>query len=111
MFLSGHFEEARKLFASINERAPGRFRPRSAAIVEANGVPVAFEGSMKRKEEGYGFVKVAQFPDDIFAARVESQQPTWEGLRNGQDIECHIGFTRRGPRAVEVRAHRVVPAS
>ena len=111
MFLSGHFEEARKLFGSINERAPGRFRPRSAAIVEADGVPVAFEGSMKRKEEGYGFVKVAQFPDNIFAARVESQQSTWEGLRNGQDIECHIGFTRRGPRAVEVRAHRVGPAS
>lgn len=111
LFLSGHFEAAKKLFGSINERAPGRFRSRSSAIVEANGAPVAFEGSMKRKEEGYGFVKVTQFTEDIFASRAESQQSAWEGLRNGQDIECYIGFTRRGPRAVDVRAHRVGSAA
>lgn len=111
LFLSGHCEEAKRLFGSINERAPGRFRSRSSAIVEANGAPAAFEGSMKRKEEGYGFVKVAQFTEDIFASRAESQQSAWEGLRNGQHIECYIGFTRRGPRAVDVRAHRVGSAA
>jgi tetratricopeptide (TPR) repeat protein len=105
LFLSGHFDEAQKRFTSINERAPGRFRSRSAAIVEADGAPVVFEGSMVRKEEGYGFVKVAPFPDDIFASRAESQQANWDALSNGAEVECHIGFTRRGPRATEVSVH------
>jgi tetratricopeptide (TPR) repeat protein len=103
LYLTGHYEDAQKLFGAINERAGGRFRSRSAALVEANGVSAVFKGTMVRKEEGYGFVKIPQFPDRIFASRAESSSSDWDALRNGSDVQCFVGFTRRGPRATQVR--------
>ena len=91
----------------LNERRADLYR--SAALVEANRALAVFEGTMARKEEGYGFVKLARFPERIFASRAESRQSDWEALKNGVDIECHVGFTRRGPRATEVRSQTARP--
>ena len=104
LYLTGHVPDAERLFASINERAPGRFRTKSGAIIESNGLPTLFEGYVQRKEEGYAFIMLPQFPDAIFASRAESDPSDWEVLKNNVRIRCHFGFTRRGIRATNVQA-------
>jgi tetratricopeptide (TPR) repeat protein len=104
LFLAGRELDAEKLFASINDRSPGRFRPRSAALAEKDGAAVIFEGRVTRKEEGYAFVKLPQFVSDVFASRAESSLADWDKIRTGSDVQCNVGFTRRGPRATTVSA-------
>jgi hypothetical protein len=103
LFLRGQFADAAKLFNAINDNAPGRFRTRAAAIVE-RGAPVLYECRIVRKEEGYAFVQIAQFPRDIFAARNNSDVVEWDNLGRGTAARCAIGFTRRGPSAISVRS-------
>jgi cold shock CspA family protein len=102
LFLLGYFEEAEKVFLDLNDRAPGRFRTRASAAVERDGVLVAYDCRVGRKEEGYAFVKLPQFPKDIFASRAESNFADWDKLYTGANVKCVLAFSRRGPRAVSV---------
>ena len=62
------------------------------------------KGALTRKEEGYAFVKFPQFTDAIFASKAESLAEDWDELKYGQHVRCHVSFTRRGPRATNLRA-------
>lgn len=102
LYLTGEFAAAERLFNKLNDRAPGRFRTRADAFVERNGSRIEFECKVGRKEEGYAFVSIPQFPRGIFASRSESAPADWEALSPGVNATCHIAFNRRGPRAVTV---------
>lgn len=103
LFIQGHFSDSDRAFEALNDRAPGRFRNRSRDPVLRDGVPLAFDCQIVRREEGYAFVKVPQFPDDLFASRGDSDPAEWERLRNGSRTRCEISFSRRGPRATKIR--------
>lgn len=102
LFLRGYFADATKLFSNLNDRAPGSFRTRAAATVERDGVPVMYECRVERKEEGYAFLKLPQFPKDIFASRAESNLAEWDRLYTGAKAKCALAFSRRGSRAISV---------
>ena len=103
--LQGHFEESTKIFRNLHDRAPGRFRPRAAAPAEdSDGNPIVYEGRVERFEEGYAFVRIAQFPNAVFASRAETDQDEWERLNSGLSVRTHVAFCRRGARATNVRA-------
>ena len=102
LFLQGLFAEAEKLFSALNERAPGRFRTRAIAMVERDGTQIMYDGRIERKEEGYAFLKLPRFPNNIFASRAESDPGQWDELYRGATITCAIGFNRRGARALSV---------
>ena len=103
LFLQGRFAEAVKLFFAINDRAPGRFRTRAAAKVEGDGKPMEYGCRVRRKEEGYAFLELPQFPSDVFASRAESDPSEWEKLYRGAQATCVLAFNRRGACAVSVR--------
>ena len=103
LFLQGRFAEAVKLFRAINDRAPGRFRTRAAAKVEGDGKPMEYGCRVRRKEEGYAFLELPQFPSDVFASRAESDPSEWEKLYRGAQATCVLAFNRRGACAVSVR--------
>ncbi len=103
LFLQGHFAEADKLFSALNDRAPGRFRTRAAAAVEQDGTPIVYDCRVERKEEGYAFLKLPQFPKDVFASRAESNPAEWDKLYTGAKAKCDLAFSRRGARAISVR--------
>ena len=65
LFLQNQFPESEELFRVINDRAPGRFRTKSGANVQRNGSLVFFECRVERKEEGYAFLKLSQFPKNV----------------------------------------------
>ena len=102
LFIKGYPNESAKLFSALNDRAPGRFRTRSAAAIESKNIPILFDCQVKRKEEGYGFVKLVQFPQDVFASRAESDATDWEKLHTGSNAKCVLAFNRRGVRAISV---------
>ena len=103
LFIQGHYKESERLFGTLNDRAPGRFRTRKAATVKRNGNWVLFDCHVERKEEGYAFLKLAQFPMNVFASRSDSDLLEWEKLHRRDRARCSLAFNRRGPRGIEVR--------
>jgi hypothetical protein len=57
---------------------------------------------VERKEEGYAFLKLPQFPKDVFASRAESNLAEWGKLYAGANAKCALAFSRRGPRGISV---------
>ena len=103
LFLQSHFSEAEALFKAVNERAPGRFRTQSGANVQRDERLVFFDFRVERKEEGYGFLKLSQYPKNIFAFRGDSDPSEWDKLYRLARGKCALAFNRRGPRAIAVR--------
>ena len=103
LFLQGSFDKASNLFTVLNDRAPGRFRTRATATVERDGTPIVYDGRVERKEEGYAFLKLPQFPDNVFASRSESDPTEWDKLNTAAQTKCEIAFSRRGVRAISIR--------
>ena len=112
LFLQEHFADASKIFLGLHDRAPGRFRTRAAAPAQdSNGSPIVYAGHIERLEEGYAFLRIVQFPSAIFASRAESDQDEWEGLRSGTSVTSSVAFSRRGARAIKVRAVEWTPSN
>jgi cold shock CspA family protein len=62
-----------------------------------------YDCRVERKEEGYAFLKLPQFPKDVFASRAESNSAEWDKLYTGAKAKCDLAFGRRGARAISVR--------
>lgn len=103
LFLQGHFVDADQFFSAINDRAPGRFRTGAAAAVERDGTPIVYDCRVERKEEGYAFLSLPQFPNNVFASRADSNSAEWDKLYAGTKAKCDLAFSRRGVRAISVR--------
>lgn len=103
LFLTGDTSNAARLFTAINDRAPGRFRIKTDARASRDGQPKVYRCRVMRKEEGYAFIHIDEFPKDVFASRSESDSEEWDKLVNGSEARCQIGFNRRGPRAILVQ--------
>jgi len=102
LFVQGYFPEAEKIFLALNDRAPGRFRTRASAAIERDGVSILYGCRVERKEEGYAFLRLPQFPKDIFASRAESNLMDWDTLYTGASARCVLAFSRRGPRGISI---------
>ncbi len=102
LYLRGFTDEANEFFTSLNDKAPGRFRNQSTAVAKQNGIPIAYESRIKRKEEGYAFLKLHLLPKDIFASRTDSDPVDWDKLYNGAETKCNLAFNRQGPRATSI---------
>ena len=104
LFLQGQFDEAIKRFGALDARAPSRFRRPVAATIESSANSVEYDCRVERKEDGYAFLKVPQFPKDIHASRAGSDPTEWSKLSYGAEARCALVFSRRGPHAVSVRS-------
>lgn len=103
LFLANRLPDSQSLFENLNERAPGRFRnDASAEVADRDGVLVNYQGTIVRKEEGYGFIRPLDFATDLFASRGESARHEWNQIVKGGKILFFLAFNRRGPRAVKV---------
>src|SRR5450631_2508857 len=91
LFLSGRAADSEKIFESLSERAPGRFRTdASALVIGANGSPKSFDGIVGRKEEGYAFIKIVELAIDIFASRGDSSRFDWDRIQNNSRVSCYL---------------------
>lgn len=103
LFLANRLPDALAMFENINERAPGRFRnDASAEVLDAAGRLASFDGTVARKEEGYGFITPLDFPTDLFSSRAESSRHEWGKIEKGGTVKFSLAFNRRGPRAIKI---------
>jgi tetratricopeptide (TPR) repeat protein len=107
LFLAGRVSDSQAVFNSLAERAPGKFRTTSAEYATAKGRNITFDGEVTRREEGYAFIKLADFPTDIFASRSDSSRHEWDRIRPGTRVACNLAFNRKGPRATRITLRRV----
>lgn len=108
LFLANKLPSSESMFENLNQRAPGRFRnDASAEVYDRNGQLAAFQGTLVRKEEGYGFVRPLDFATDMFASRAESARHEWGQLGQGGRVLFALAFNRKGPRAVRLTPRRV----
>lgn len=103
LFLQECFEEADKMFSTLHDRAPGRFRRNATAIEKKDGMSREYKCTVYRMEEGYAFLSISQFPTKIFASRIYSDLVEWEKLYKGASAICYLAFNRRGASAISVR--------
>ena len=106
LFLLDRFAEAKKLFGTINDRAPGKFRKFAGWEVKQDGELVRYDCSVERKEEGYAFLRLPEIPMDVFASRASSDAADWRALHRGVRGTCGLAFNRRGVCAVSVQRRR-----
>lgn len=105
LFLQGSYPESKTVFERLNQRAPGRFRTRSAALVERSvGESTLFGGTVQRLEEGYAFLEMDHLQSALFSSRGDSEDTEWQQLSRGRRLQASIGFNRKGARAVNVTA-------
>ena len=102
LFLQGQFDESKRLFSAINTRAPGRYRTQGGSPVEREGTMVLYDGLVQRKEEGYSFIQLVRFAQDVFASRAESEAIEWDALHSVARVKCGLAFGRRGGRSISV---------
>lgn len=69
---------------------------------EREGMPIKYDGTILRKEQGYAFLRLPQFPINIFASRAESDPAEWEKIYTGARANCLLAFNRRGARGNSV---------
>jgi tetratricopeptide (TPR) repeat protein len=107
LFLANRLVDAESAFENLNERAPGRFRNDAAAeVTDRDGRFVSYEGTVVRKEEGYGFVKPLDFAVDLFTSRGESARHEWNQIIKWGKVSFYLAFNRRGPRAIKLTPRR-----
>ena len=102
LFLQGYYDKAEEMFSELHEKSPGRFRTQATACVEREGKTLSFNCQIERYEEGYAFLKLDQFPKNIFASRSESEHSEWAKLGHGVKAKCSLSFNRRGPRVISI---------
>lgn len=102
LFLQGNYDKAKEMFSALHEKSPGRFKTRATACVNQDGTPIRYKCHIERYEEGYAFLKLNHFPENIFASRTDSEISEWNKLDRGVHAQCSVSFTRRGPRATSI---------
>lgn len=103
LYIQGEYDEASKRFRDLHKYAPPRFRIHPAATWERDATAIVFECIVRHKEEDYAFVKVSQFPKDIYAPRPLDDSADWDSLYFRANAKCSIAFNWRGPCAISLR--------
>lgn len=103
LFIQGHVDESKAVFAQLHEHAPGRYRTdASATLNDDSELPVLLRGRTERKEDGYAFVRFTDLKADVFASRADSDGDNWARIRPADNVQGHLAFNRRGPRAIKL---------
>lgn len=103
LFIRGSFEASKVIFASIDQSAPSNFRKlASSELLDEDGSIRELRGQIRRKEEGYAFIRFDAFADDVFASRGDTDEKEWDKIASLQLVTGRLSFTRRGPRATQL---------
>jgi len=94
----GRPAEATAIFNELSKvSVASEIKKRIVGIIRTkNGAPKLYRGTVVKKNEGYLFVAVDGFKEDIFGFRGEVHTKDWGQIKRGSDVETNIGFTYRG---------------
>lgn len=104
LFMTGASTAAMKLFAEIDRAAPSTFRAGGSVVP----TPVSrhlgrYRGRIVRKEATYALVSTANYPGHLHVPQRHTDENHWRVFGTGSDVDFAVGFTRKGPVALDVR--------
>ena len=106
LFLEGNFSESKRRFSDFARAAiPSGLRNAVRwMVLDEDGSHRVFAGTVSRGDVAYCFVSCDSFRDDIYSHRSAASEEDWSRLHRGVRVFFELGFTFRGPRAVNLRA-------
>lgn len=96
--------ESKEIFAHLREVPTGyeeRIRVRDA--VGGLSDPKQFSGAITRVEAAHGFVSIDGRGDWVFFHETDVAEGVWDRLSSGNRVVFAIGFSLRGPKAIDLR--------
>lgn len=98
-------EEADEIFEKLREAwIPYEIRVEVRDKIKQNGNPKVFIGAFGKVERTFGFVSVEGSGREIFVHKNEADH-IWENLKANVRVKFEIGFTLRGPVAVNIELY------
>jgi cold shock CspA family protein len=89
------FDALRRLYIDGREKA-------RALVLLADGSVRRFSGRIAAKQYGYGFVSSNELRFDAFFGKNSAKADVWDSLSRGCNVSFSLGFTFRGPVALDV---------
>lgn len=104
LFLTRTPDEAEKIFSQLAARkiAPALKTSVRGKVLEANGTPRRFRGTVRRLEATYLFLQSDEFGRDVFAHANESSPDVWRKIAPRDNATFELGFTYKGPAAARI---------
>jgi cold shock CspA family protein len=86
------------------EQAPvdARLKREARGIIMRNGKADVFRGTINSIHASFAFLTRDGFSDKLFMNREQQHKSPWNNFRTNQRVKFKIGFTYRGPVAVDV---------
>lgn len=103
-FVYGDKQVGRKVFNDLaSARVPPGIRNKVRGIVrQSGGKPMKCAGIPKNITESFCFVSCPELGDDVFLHYSECKDDSWEKVSAHSRVEFEVGFSLRGPVAVNV---------
>lgn len=103
-FLLNEFEEANRIFSSLKDAKIDIEVKRKATglIYDENNKLVKFYGTLSKIEHSFAFLNMDRTQASVFVYRFQDHDLEWETLRVGDRLEFNLGFTYRGPIALNM---------
>jgi len=103
-FLMGNTGEASQIFADLwNAEISPQLRQQVREIItDEAGRDKVFIGEVINIDDGYMFVRCADFNDNIFIHRSKAGDVDWNEFSRGSKVEFTVGFNMRGPTGAYV---------
>lgn len=103
-FLLNDIPEATRVFDSLKAAKvdiESRRKPRGM-VCSINGALEVFKGTISKIEHSFAFLNMDGTQASVFIYRFNDHGFDWDVLRNGDRVAFNLGFTYRGPIAVNV---------
>lgn len=103
-FTLNEIEEATRIFSSLKNAKIGIEAKRKATgiVYTENNVPQLFRGTLSKIEHSFAFLNMDRTQASVFIYRFHDHTLNWESLHVGDRVEYNLGFTYRGPIALNV---------
>ena len=103
-FIINEIEEATRIFTSLkNAKIDIEAKRKATGVVyNENNIPQLFRGTLFKIEHSFAFLNMDRTQASVFIYRFHDHRLNWESLHVGDRVEFNLGFTYRGPIALNV---------
>ena len=104
LLLIGDGDRSTEVFDEVNQIAPPDYHPRSGVKTSTISTLIGrVNGRVLTREESYAFLKLQNYPRNIYTNISNSNVEQWSKLRYQANVNFEVGFNRCGPVGINVR--------
>ena len=103
LYIEGTFNEANQIFKNTDASSGDpKLKKEPRELILHNSKPEIFRGTMNSIHASYAFLTRDGYSDKLFVHKEYPHICTWDSLRSNQRVKFNIGFTYKGPVAINV---------